>query len=214
MGGFVEATSSEYSEADIEEDGDEDSEEEEADSNNISATQTGPFAVQGVATGPRFSSIIVGNPASVLTQYQNWQYQRPLATPLGFQVPSDSNGGVTTFTLVGNVDFNNRNSVSKANEYTRQRKERARIRHGLPPLRPSLADREMTQAQRNILVSQYHTCAAANGNRRIPNPELTRRFNAQFQETPPRTDLSIANYVNRKLKDVKETYIGRQRPRR
>lgn len=172
--------------------------------------QGGAAATPAAAAARRFDSY-VGQGGSTITPEDHWRFQRALATPLAFEVPSDATGGVETRVLVGNVDFNNRDDVRKANRYIRQLRGRARERIGLQKLGPDLRDRVITQVQHNWLLTEYHRYAAANNGRRITNPELTRRFNAHFQEAQLRSDLSIAGYVSRQadIGAVKYSYRGR-----
>lgn len=151
---------------------------------------------------------IVGQGASVIPVDQNWVLNQPLAIPLSYQVTSDAQGGVATFTLHGAVDFTNADSVNAANSYIRQRRARARRTVGLAPLQPDQRHRTVTLAQRNWIIAEYRNYAAANDNARISVPTLTQRFNAVYQETPPRWGKSMSAYIDRedKIKQLKNSF--------
>lgn len=197
--------------------GTDDEAEDDGQGNNVSTAQTTNVGGQSSAapkqpgsSRPGFSSII-GQGSSVLPVDQTWKLNQPMPTPLSYELTSDANGGVQVYILQGNVDFADRNSVQSANEYPWQRRARACRMAGLPPLRASTIGRAITPVQHNFIIAEYHAYAAATNNRRMPNPELTRRFNARFQETPVRTPQSVAAYVHRKddIKAVMYSYNRR-----
>lgn len=144
----------------------------------------------------RFSSR-PGQGNSVLPVGQNYVLNTPMNAPLSFQLTTTAAGGTQTRILVGNVNFTDRNSIKAANNYMRQRRARSRQAAGLPPLQPGRLHRAINATQHAWIRNEYHACGAAHNGQRMTNPELTRRFNAHWQEVPPRSEVSMSGYMSR-----------------
>ena len=120
-----------------------------------------------------------------------------MATPLGYQVPTDLNGGTRIMLLVRRgTDFNSRDFINKANKQRQLTLHRARTSLGMPPLRASTRDRIYTPANHQYIHHLYTEYGAKNYGCRISPRLLTNLYNEQFP-TENRTRPSIEGYVNR-----------------
>ncbi|KAK3115203.1 hypothetical protein LTR53_005707 [Teratosphaeriaceae sp. CCFEE 6253] len=125
-----------------------------------------------------------------------WRVGHPQPQPLIYTVPA-ADGGSEERTIKFTVDFNSGTSVGNANKTRARAIWRRKRALGLDHLmRPTLKGREFTNVHEAWIIAQYEAYAAANQNRRFPNPELTERFNEHFAGEE-RTGGSISSYVNR-----------------
>ncbi|KAK3111235.1 hypothetical protein LTR53_013711 [Teratosphaeriaceae sp. CCFEE 6253] len=125
-----------------------------------------------------------------------WRVGHPQPQPLIYTVPA-ADGGSEERIIKFTVDFNSGTSVGNANKTRATAILRRKRALGLDHLmRPTLKGREFTSVHETWIIAQYEAYAAANQNRRLPNPELTERFNEHFAGEE-RTGGSISSYVNR-----------------
>lgn len=111
-----------------------------------------------------------------------WKSDEPKSLPLTYYVPSDATGGLMAKTIKHHVDFDDHESVLKANKTRRLEVNRAKKRHGIPaPLkRPSTRGREYTDQNRQTIIDLHEDWAENNDGLRIPADELTVLYNRTY----------------------------------
>ena len=142
-----------------------------------------------------FFSAIGGQPKSMLTILQTWEYGKPMEAPLGFMVEGEIPGTFRKRVLIGNLDFYNRDCVDAANDCLRWTRNQS-----WPTIRRKLNE-EHTNWLRHT-IAQY---AAGEMKEEFSFVKLTDRFNAHFEEDTHRTPRSICDHVlqNRMLRNMK-----------
>ena len=136
-----------------------------------------------------------------------WKRGQLKSQPLTYAIPTDLAGGKEYRTIKFVVDFNDADSVDKANARRRQGLFRAGKKLGLPLKRASTAGREFTQANEDWITQRYDSYAAANDNRRITFAQLVIDYNLAFPNEY-RSQSSPASYIQRndRLRGKKDEY--------
>lgn len=124
-------------------------------------------------------------PADVLNVNDpGWKYGDAKSQPLTYYVHANATGGLKAKTIKYNVDFNDRESVNKANKTRRLEVNRSKARNHItgPLKRPSTKGREYTAENDQAIVDFHEDWAKNNDGQKIPALQLTGLYNRRFPE--------------------------------